>query len=80
MAWYRCGGGGGTAEDGNNITYPVVNPSSENKLYAEDDIDAIAVALGQSLKVSDMAQAILGIAGGLHATRCIVHSAEYTTQ
>ncbi len=77
MAWYR-GGGGSNAEDGNDITYPVAQPSQDNKLYSEEDINNIALALGQSVKVSEMANAVVHLSGGLHATRCIVHSGTYT--
>ena len=77
MAWYRGGGGSG-AEDGNDITYPVAQPSQDNKLYSEDDINNIALALGQSVKVSEMANAVAHLSGGLHATRWIVHSDTYT--
>ena len=77
MAWYRGGGGSG-AEDGNDITYPVPSPSNDDKLYSEADINAIALALGMSVKVSEMAAAVQSMTGGLHATRCIVHSGTYT--
>lgn len=77
MTWYRCGGGS-NAEDGNDITYPVPTPSQDNKLYSEADVNAIALALGLSLKVSEMATAVQSMTGGLHATRCIVHSGTYT--
>ena len=77
MAWYRSGGGS-NAEDGNNTTYPVAEPTQENKLYSEDDINNIALAIGQSLKVSEMATAISQMSGGLHATRYVVHSEAYT--
>lgn len=77
MTWYRAGGGS-NAENGNDITYPVASPSGEDKLYSEDDINAIALAIGQSLKVSEMAIAITQMSGGLHATRYVVHSEVYT--
>ena len=77
MTWYRCGGGS-NAEDGNDITYPVAQPSQDNKLYSKEAINNIALALGQSLTVSEMADAVTHLSGGLHATRWIVHSDTYT--
>lgn len=44
--------------DGNEIIYPIENPSQMSKLYKEADISAIAYALGRPLKVSEMASAI----------------------
>lgn len=44
--------------DGNEIIYPIENPSEMSKLYKEADISAIAYALGKPLKVSEMASAI----------------------
>ena len=77
MAWYR-GGGGSNAEDGNDIIYPVVDPTQDDKLYSEADINNIALAIGQSLKVSEMADAVAHMSGGLHNTRWIIHSDTYT--
>ena len=45
MAWYR-GGSGSNAEDGNDITYPVAQPSQDNKLYSEEDINNIQQLYG----------------------------------
>ena len=65
MAWYKCGGGS-SAEDGNDIAYPVVSPSNEDKLYKESDVNAIALAIGENnLKIADMADAINDKRGGL---------------
>lgn len=59
MGFYACSGGGtGNAEDGNDIIYPVATPSEGNKLYIEKDVSAIAYALGESLKISEMADAV----------------------
>jgi len=49
---------GSSANDGNDIVYPIAQPSEGNKLYVEKDISDIAYALGQSLKVSEMAEAV----------------------
>lgn len=57
MPYYRCVGQM-TAEDGNNIIYPIAQPSQDNKLYVEEDVSNIAYALGRSLKVSEMAGAV----------------------
>lgn len=78
MGWVRCGGGS-NAEDGNDIYYPVVSPSDDNKLYKESDISAIATAVGRgALKVSEMATVISGMSGGLISTVYDIHSDEYT--
>lgn len=50
--------GGAIYEDGNDIYYPISDPSQENKLYKEADVSAIAYALGQTLKISEMAGAV----------------------
>lgn len=57
MAWVPAEGGK-TYPDGNDILYPVISPSTDNKLYVEKDISDIATALGKRLKVSEMADAI----------------------
>ena len=51
-------GGNYDYDDGNNIIYPITNPSEISKLYKEEDVDAIAIALGKSLKISEMAGAV----------------------
>lgn len=58
MAYFRCMGGGSNAEDGNDIVYPIAQPSDESKLYVERDVSNIAYALGESLTVSEMAGAV----------------------
>lgn len=57
MSWVPANGGK-VYPDGNDILYPVVSPSDENKLYVEEDVSNIALALGKRLKVSEMADAI----------------------
>ena len=57
MAWVSANGGK-VYPDGNDITYPVIMPSTDNKLYSEKDISDIALAMGKRLKVSEMADAI----------------------
>jgi len=52
------GGGGGGYEDGNDIYYPIAMPKMKNKLYREYDVSNIALALGKTLKVSEMADAV----------------------
>lgn len=65
-------------EDGNEIVYPVESPISDNKLYIEDDINNIALALEQNLTLSEMAPIVRALKGGLNATKFIVHSDTYT--
>ena len=72
----ECANGG--YADGNNIVYPVALPTSTNKLYKESDVNAIAVAIGKSLKISEMAEEVRGLSGGLRATRVVIHEATYT--
>ena len=66
MGFYSCASKQ-DVEDGNNIVYPVANPSIQNKMYVEKDVSAIAYALGEQLTVSEMAGAVKTIveAGGL---------------
>ncbi len=56
MPYNRAVGGAGL--NGNNIIYPIQNPSTGSKLYREEDVDAIARVLGDSLKISEMAGAV----------------------
>ena len=64
MAWIRSHKkSGGIYPDGNDITYPVVNPTTDNKLYSEKDVNDIAVALGESVKLADMASAVQELSG-----------------
>ena len=58
MSWVPADKGGSNYPDGNDITYPIANPSTDNKLYVEKDVSDIAYALGKRLKVSEMAGAI----------------------
>ncbi len=58
MAWVPAERNGSSYPDGNDIVYPIANPSDDNKLYVERDISDIAYALGKQLKVSEMADAI----------------------
>ena len=55
--------------DGNDIVYPIANPSPDNKLYSEYDVSAIATALGESLKLSDMAGAVKVVVEGSAITQ-----------
>ena len=73
-------GGGNSAEDGNNIKYPVVLPSTENKLYIEKSISDISSAIDAGpLTVAEMPEAILGLKeSGLISTNVIIGSSEYT--
>ena len=79
MAWIRSNKKGSSAEDGNDIYYPVVSPSASNKLYKESDVSAIATAIGKgTMKISEMASAISSMGGGLISTVYDIHSDEYT--
>lgn len=57
MSWVPAEGGK-TYPDGNDTEYPVLSPSNDNKLYKESDVNAIALALGQTLTISEMAGAV----------------------
>lgn len=77
MAWYKAGG---SADDGNELLYPVARPSSEDKLYSEMSIQNIALAIGiRNITVSEMADAIRSMVGGLNATEVVITSATYTS-
>lgn len=58
MAFYGCSSLGTVYDDGNDITYPIISPTTNNKLYKEFDVDRIAVVLGQELKLSEMPDAV----------------------
>ena len=47
MAWVPAEISGSSYPDGNDIVYPIANPSDDNKLYIEKDISDIAYALGK---------------------------------
>lgn len=80
MAFYGCGGGSGaTYEDGNDIVYPVTLPSQQDKLYREIYVDEIAQAIGKELTISEMADEVRKLKGGLKPTRRILHSVTYTS-
>lgn len=64
MAWVPAESIAESFPDGNDIVYPIAGPSEGNKLYIEKDINAIAVALGESLKVSEMAGAVKTVVEG----------------
>ena len=74
-------GKGSTAEDGNDIDYPISNPEYINKLYNETYINEIAVAIDSEveLTVSEMPEAIRALREwGLIATNLDVTTVEYT--
>lgn len=78
MAWYRTGGS--NIDDGNNISYPVVAPSEDDKAYKESSISAIANAIGAgSLTVAQMPSAITQAKNvGLDATYITFALSDYT--
>ena len=69
MGWVPAEKGGTSLPDGNDIVYPIANPSDENKLYVEKDVNAIAVALGENLKISEMAGAVQVVVEGSAITQ-----------
>lgn len=72
--------GGASLDDGNNIKYPVVLPTTENKAYSEKSISDISTAIDAGpLTVAEMPDAILGLKeSGLISTNVVIGSAEYT--
>lgn len=70
MAWVRIHKkGGDNIPDGNDIEYPIISPSFANKAYKESDINAIAIAIGETdLTVSEIPAAIAANKGGMVAT------------
>lgn len=74
-------GGGVSAEDGNDIKYPVALPSTENKLYVEKSISDISTAIDAGpLTVAEMPEAILGLKeSGLISTNIVIGSVPYTS-
>lgn len=81
MILNMVGGGGSSAEDGNNIQYPVPLPSTSNKLYIEKSISDISLAIDAGpLTVAQMPEAILNLkASGLISTNIAIGSAPYTS-
>ncbi len=72
--------GGAYYEDGNEIAYPIIDPSQDNKLYKEADISAIASAIDSvGLTVSEMPEAIRHIhSSGMIATSIPIQLQTYT--
>ena len=69
MGWVPAEKGGTNLPDGNDIVYPIANPSEDNKLYTEKDVNAIAIALGENLKLSEMAGAVKVVVEGSAITQ-----------
>lgn len=87
MAWYKVRQGNGyiIIPDGNDIYYPISELPEGNKAYMEPSVQDIANAIQATAhteerwKISEMADAIRGLNTGLHATRMLIYSAEYTS-
>lgn len=69
MAWVPAESVSENIPDGNDIVYPVANPSEDNKLYSEQAVSAIATALGENLKISEMAGAVKVVVEGSAITQ-----------
>ena len=85
MAWYEVKRGGASIPDGNNIEYPISQAPSGDKAYLESAVQDIANAIqatagtSDTYKIAEMADAIQGLNAGLHATKMLIYSAEYTS-
>lgn len=77
---FNAGAGRISAEDGNDVKYPIPLPSQDNKLYKEAIISEIASAIDAGyLDITEMPEAIRNLhTAGLIPTNVIIGTAEYT--